>query len=88
MYFHTWPFLFFFTIVFLGHVLLRKSPLHLWWLLIASYVFYGWWNPWFLLLIFYSTLIDYGCVLAMERSGYRGVWLAVRPCGGDSECGI
>jgi alginate O-acetyltransferase complex protein AlgI len=26
-----------------------------------SYVFYGWWNPWFTVLMLVSTLIDYGC---------------------------
>lgn len=27
----------------------------------ASYVFYGWWNPWFVLLMLASTVIDYRC---------------------------
>ncbi|MEM0897786.1 MAG: MBOAT family O-acyltransferase [Verrucomicrobiota bacterium] len=26
-----------------------------------SYVFYGWWNPWFTLLMLFSTVIDYYC---------------------------
>ena len=38
-------------------------------LAVASYVFYGWWNPWFVLLMWTSTLVDYGCGLAMTREG-------------------
>lgn len=30
-------------------------------LLAASYVFYGWWNPWFVLLMFFATLVNYVC---------------------------
>ena len=35
----------------------------------ASYVFYGWWNPWFVLLMFSITLLNYGCAWAMSRPG-------------------
>lgn len=37
-------------------------------LLIASYGFYGAWNPPFLLLLWAATVLDYFCALAMERS--------------------
>ena len=30
-------------------------------LTIASYVFYGWWEPWFVLLMMTSTVVDYIC---------------------------
>ena len=30
-------------------------------LTLVSYVFYGWWNPWFTLLMLGSTVIDYAC---------------------------
>ena len=30
-------------------------------LTLASYVFYGWWEPWFVLLMMTSTLVDYIC---------------------------
>ena len=36
------------------------------WLLAASYFFYGYWNPAFLLLLLASTVIDYCCGLGME----------------------
>ena len=78
MQFHTWPFLFFFVIVYVVYLLLlKRSRFWLHWLLIASYVFYGWWNPLYLLLIAYSTVLDYFCVARMKRSNRRGIWLAV-----------
>ncbi|MCL4203114.1 MAG: MBOAT family protein [Pirellulaceae bacterium] len=36
-------------------------------LLVASYVFYGWWNPWFILLMMTITLVNYGCAWRMSR---------------------
>ena len=36
-------------------------------LLGASYVFYGWEHPWFLLPLWASTLLDYSCALGMDR---------------------
>lgn len=42
-------------------------------LALASYVFYGWWNPWFTLLMLVSTLIDYACghFITLERATAR-----------------
>ena len=37
------------------------------WLLGASYFFYGYWNPAFLLLLLLSTAVDYFCGLGMEK---------------------
>lgn len=34
-----------------------------------SYVFYGWWNPWFTVLMLVSTLIDYGCGRVITARG-------------------
>lgn len=36
-------------------------------LIAASYIFYGWEQPWFLLPLWASTLVDYGCARGMER---------------------
>src|SRR5262245_50934790 len=30
-------------------------------LTLASYVFYGWWEPWFVLLMVFSTVLDFVC---------------------------
>lgn len=37
------------------------------WLLLASYVFYGWWDWRFLALLFGTTLNDYLCAIGMSR---------------------
>src|SRR5437773_1437203 len=37
-------------------------------LLVASYVFYGWWDPRFLVLIATSTIVDFYCARAIARS--------------------
>ncbi len=37
------------------------------WLTLASYVFYGWWNPYYLFLILYSTVLDFFLVALMDH---------------------
>ncbi len=77
MLFHSWHFAIFFIIVYSIYLPLRRSRLYLHWLLIASYVFYGWWNPFYLLIIAYSTTVNYIAVILMERSQRKKLWLAV-----------
>jgi len=80
MLFHTWVFAVFFLIVYPVFLLVRKhNRLMNIWLMIASYTFYGWWNPVYLLLLFGTSAIDYVMVLLMERSGPRGrrLWLII-----------
>ena len=78
MQFHTWPFLIFFILTYGIYLALRRTPYWVHALLAASYVFYGWWRPEYLLLILYSTVLDYGCVEMMRRSERnRGWWLTV-----------
>src|SRR5437868_15319620 len=67
MLFHTWPFLLFLLIVLPIFFALRKTRLWLPWLTIASYFFYGWWNPYYLFLVFYSTLLDFSLVALMDH---------------------
>lgn len=38
-------------------------------LTIQGYVFYGWWNPWFTLLMLATTAVDYVCGLGITREG-------------------
>jgi len=38
-------------------------------LLAASYVFYGWWSPWFMLLMFFTTAANYVCGKLISRPG-------------------
>src|SRR5436190_19097823 len=79
MLFHTWVFLVFFLIVFPIYLLVRKNnqTMNLW-LMLASYTFYGWWNPWYLLLLFGTSAIDYLMVILMERKrSTRKLWLVI-----------
>ncbi len=39
------------------------------WLLVTSYIFYGWWNPWFVLLMLFITAVNYTCGRLLTRSG-------------------
>jgi alginate O-acetyltransferase complex protein AlgI len=37
------------------------------WLLFASYVFYGWWDPWFVLLMLFITAVNFACGRLVSR---------------------
>lgn len=67
MLFHTWPFVIFLLLVLPVFFALRKTRLWVLWLLVSSYVFYGWWNPYYLVLILYSTVLDYVIVALMDH---------------------
>src|SRR4026207_270406 len=67
MLFHTWTFLIFMAIVLPVLFALGRTRLWIPWLLIASYTFYGWWNPYYLILVAYSTLLDFLLVALMDH---------------------
>jgi len=67
MLFHTWHFFLFFAVAYSGFLLLKKTRYVNVWLLLASYFFYGWWNPLYLLLIIYSTASNYYVGLKLDR---------------------
>ena len=77
MLFHTWTFALFFLVVWPVHLALRRSRLRVYWLLAASWFFYGWIHPLYPALIAYAALVDYLVVTAMDRSRRRAAWLAV-----------
>jgi D-alanyl-lipoteichoic acid acyltransferase DltB (MBOAT superfamily) len=68
MLFHTWLFAVFFAVVCVVYFSLARTKLRVAWLLVASYVFYAAWNPYLLLLIVYSTALDYVAVAQMEQA--------------------
>ncbi len=73
--------IFFPLVVFLYYLVPHKYRWML--LLVASYVFYAWWNVKYLLLIITSTLIDYIAGLKMggiERRSKRKKWLILSLC--------
>ena len=69
MNFNSIEFLIFFPLVIMVHWLL-PSKLRKYWLLAASYFFYLYWNPILILLLLFSTAVDYFCSLGMEK--FRG----------------
>ena len=72
MLFHTWPFLAFLLVVLPVFFALQKTRLWLPWLTVASYFFYGWWNPYYLFLVVYSTLLDFCLVALMDHCPREG----------------
>ncbi len=77
MLFQTWAFAAFFAAVYPMYLLLRGTRLGLLWLLATSYVFYAFFDPFYLILITYSIIVDYVVLLLMERSGHKKRWLAI-----------
>ncbi|MCC7034531.1 MAG: MBOAT family protein, partial [Acidobacteria bacterium] len=70
MIFHSLDFLVFFAVV----VSIYWRLPHRWqniWLLGASYVFYGWVHPWFVILMLVSTTVDYWAAQRMEEDPGR-----------------
>src|SRR4051812_20729941 len=67
MLFHTWTFLVFMVVVLPVLFALRRTRLWIPWLLAASYCFCGWWNPYYLILVVYSTLLDFILVALMDH---------------------
>lgn len=80
MLFHTWTFVLFFLIVYPVYLALKGTRFKLPWLLAASYIFYGAWSPLYLVLILWSTTVDYLAVVAMSRGRWRKPWLALSIC--------
>ena len=77
MSFHSLAYLCFFPVVLaLYWALPRRGQNAL--LVLASYIFYGWEHPWFLLPLWGSTIVDYGCARAMETTPrYRRAFLVI-----------
>jgi alginate O-acetyltransferase complex protein AlgI len=70
---------YFLPLVLLGYTLIRQNlrfPRKVF-LLIASYVFYGWLNPWFVALVFGTTCFNYILSKQMARSESKGVCRAL-----------
>ncbi len=80
MLFHTWTFLIFFSVFLLVYTLTLQTRWRIPWLLLASYVFYGWWNPLFLVLIIYATLVDWFVGIRLAESSRRKAWLVFGLC--------
>lgn len=77
MLFHTWAFVLFFLIAYPIYLALKGTRFRLHWLLAVSYFFYACFNPLFLILIAYSTILDYTVVSVMEKRGRSKLWLSI-----------
>jgi hypothetical protein len=66
MLFDSPEFIAFFVLVYCLYVLLPFRPQNMM-LLIASYVFYGWWDNRFLFLVALSTTVDFWVALMLEN---------------------
>jgi alginate O-acetyltransferase complex protein AlgI len=76
--FATRAFFIFLPIVLIGYHLLRSRTAKYRWLLAASWVFYMTWNPWYLWVILFPTVVDYAAGLLIEAAptaGRRRAWL-------------
>lgn len=76
MPFNTWIFAIFFIFTLFVLILLRRTKLWLFYLLAASYFFYGWLNPLYLIMIFYSTIVTYFTGIKLQGR-HKNFWLGV-----------
>jgi len=67
MIFNSPEFGIFALIVFPVYAVLRGKPLRFW-LVVMSYIFYGWANPWYILLLLGSTVLDFNIGKRMSRT--------------------
>jgi alginate O-acetyltransferase complex protein AlgI len=84
MVFASTVFLYYFLPIFLAvYYLCRGRLVRLLWITFASYVFYGWWRPDFVTLMWVSTFVDYACGQGIVRARARGrrgrlwIWVTV-----------
>ena len=69
MVFTTHIFLFYFLPLFLAVYFSLPRQWRNLWITLASYVFYGWWEPWFVALMMFTTVADFGWGRVITRPG-------------------
>ncbi len=82
MVFTTHIFLFYFLPLFLLVYFGLPSAWRNLWITVASYVFYGWWEPWFVCLMMFTTVMDFIWGKVITRPGATPIQrkLAVVAC--------
>src|SRR5215470_11506077 len=81
MLFHSAAFAVFLPIVWTLYWLLRETKQQNALLLAASWVFYGWWDARFLLLLGFSILVDYTVALRIAAAREKGTQVSRGPQG-------
>src|ERR1019366_8710091 len=69
MVFTTHIFLFYFLPLFLSVYFSLPRVWRNLWITVASYVFYGWWQPWFVCLMMFTTVMDFIWGKVITRPG-------------------
>lgn len=69
MVFTTYIFIFYFLPLFLLVYYSLPRPWRNLWITLASYVFYGWWEPWFVCLMLFTTVMDFIWGRVITRAG-------------------
>lgn len=69
MVFTTHIFLFYFLPLFLAVYFVLPRAWRNLWITVASYVFYGWWEPWFVCLMMFTTVMDFIWGKVITRPG-------------------
>lgn len=77
MLFQTWTFLLFFAVLYILFRGIKESRGRQYLLLAASFIFYGWWNPLYPLLLLWIIAADYSFIMFMERTGRRKLFLTL-----------
>lgn len=82
MVFTTHIFVFYFLPIFLAIYFLLPFRFRNGWVTLASYLFYGWWEPWFVCLMMFTTVMDFfwGRVITRPGATPRQRKLAVAAC--------
>lgn len=80
MVFNSIDFLIFFPIVTAVYLILPKKVKYIW-LLVASYYFYMSWNPKYIVLIVFSTVVTYAMGLIMEKAKSVKAKKGILACG-------
>ena len=76
MIFHSLEFFVFFVVTLALYWRLPHRAQNVW-LLAASYVFYGWVHPWWPLLLFATTTVDYWSARKMSNSPKVWLWVSI-----------
>jgi alginate O-acetyltransferase complex protein AlgI len=82
MVFTTYIFIFYFLPLFLAIYFSSPRRWHNLWITLASYIFYGWWEPWFVCLMMFTTVMDFvwGRVITRPGATRRQQRMAVAAC--------